>query len=30
MIRFHPPQWMRLKDTFNRLAEEAGHEPSWG
>jgi tetratricopeptide (TPR) repeat protein len=30
MGRFHVPQWMRLKDTFNRLADAAGQEPRWG
>ena len=30
MARFHVPQWMRLKDTFNRVAEKLGHERSWG
>jgi len=27
---FHVPQWLRLKDTFNRLAGELGQDPSWG
>lgn len=27
--RFHGPQWMRLKDTFDRLAAERGEEPTW-
>ncbi len=30
MVRFHPPQWLRLKDTFNRIATEMGEEPQWG
>jgi tetratricopeptide (TPR) repeat protein len=29
MSRFHVPQLMRLKDTFNRLAAELGQETSW-
>lgn len=29
MARFHVPQWMRLKDTFNRLAVELGGQPSY-
>jgi tetratricopeptide (TPR) repeat protein len=29
MARFHPPQWIRLKDTFNRIAGELGQEPDW-
>ncbi len=29
MVRFPVPQWMRLRDTFNRIAEELGQEPSW-
>lgn len=30
MARFNVPQWMRLKDTFNRLAEDVGDDGSWG
>ncbi len=30
MVRFNPPQWLRLKDTFNRIATEMGEEPQWG
>lgn len=30
MGRFHVPQWMRLKDTFNRLATELGLEDGYG
>ncbi|HWB73204.1 MAG TPA: hypothetical protein VG452_13400, partial [Egibacteraceae bacterium] len=30
MVRFHVPQWLRLKDTFNRIAAELDQEPSWG
>lgn len=30
MGRFHVPQWMRLKDTFNRLADELGFEAGYG
>ncbi|MDP8969870.1 MAG: tetratricopeptide repeat protein [Actinomycetota bacterium] len=30
MVRFHVPQWLRLKDTFNRIAGELDQEPSWG
>jgi tetratricopeptide (TPR) repeat protein len=30
MIRFHGPQWMRLKESFNRIASEAGEDPAWG
>ncbi|MDQ4130535.1 MAG: tetratricopeptide repeat protein [Actinomycetota bacterium] len=29
MARFHIPQWDRLRETFNRLAEELGEEPAW-
>jgi tetratricopeptide (TPR) repeat protein len=29
MARFHVPQLMRLRDTFNRLAAELGLEPWW-
>lgn len=29
MVRFHVPQWMRLKDTFNRIASELGQEEAW-
>lgn len=28
-IRFRGPQWLRLKDTFNRLARARGEEPAW-
>jgi tetratricopeptide (TPR) repeat protein len=28
--RFHPPQWFRLKDALNRLAEDRGQEAAWG
>lgn len=28
--RFHIPQWLRLRDTFNRIAEELGQEQVWG
>jgi tetratricopeptide (TPR) repeat protein len=30
MARFHAPQWMRLRDTFNRSAGEVGIEAGWG
>ena len=30
MARFPMPQWMRLKDTFNRIAADVGDEPVWG
>lgn len=30
MIAYPPPQWLRLKDTFNALAVERGGEPAWG
>ncbi len=30
MARFYVPQWMRLKDAFNRVASELGAETSWG
>lgn len=30
MIAYPPPQWLRLKDTFNALAVELGGEPAWG
>lgn len=30
VVRFHIPQWMRLKDCFNTVAGELGQEPSWG
>lgn len=30
MARFNVPQWMRLKDTFNRLADELGDDGNWG
>lgn len=30
MPRFHVPQWMRLKDTFNRAARSLGQTGSWG
>lgn len=30
MARFNVPQWMRLKDTFNRLAADVGDDGSWG
>lgn len=30
MARFHAPQFLRLKDTFTRLAEEAGEPAGWG
>ncbi len=29
MVRFHIPQWDRLRATFNRLATELGEEPAW-
>lgn len=29
VVRFHVPQWMRLKDTFNRAAAELGHQGTW-
>lgn len=29
MVRFHIPQWTRLQETFNRIAEELGQDPSW-
>jgi hypothetical protein len=29
MARFHVPQLLRLRDTFNRIAVERGQEPSW-
>lgn len=30
MARFHVPQWMRLKDTFNATAIRFGQEEGWG
>ncbi|MFN2489508.1 MAG: tetratricopeptide repeat protein [Actinomycetota bacterium] len=30
MVRFHVPQWIRLKDTFNRIAADLGTDASWG
>lgn len=27
--RFHVPQLLRVRDTFNRLAADAGEEPAW-
>ncbi|MFN2556515.1 MAG: tetratricopeptide repeat protein [Nitriliruptorales bacterium] len=30
MARFFIPQWDRLRETFNRLAQELGEEPAWG
>lgn len=30
MVRFHGPQWMRIKDIHNRIAVELGQEPAWG
>lgn len=30
LVRFHAPQWLRLKDTFNRVAAELGEDGSWG
>ena len=30
MPRFPMPQWMRLKDMFNRIAADVGGEPVWG
>jgi len=30
MARFHLPQWMRLKETFNRLAAELGSPGDYG
>lgn len=30
MARFNVPQWMRLKDTFNRLAGEVDDDGNWG
>lgn len=30
MARFHAPQFLRLKDTFNSLAAEAGEPAGWG
>lgn len=29
MIRFQGPQWMRLKDTFNRVTAELGEDGTW-
>lgn len=29
MGRFHVPQWMRLKDSFNAVAARRGEDPSW-
>lgn len=29
MARFHVPQWMRLRDAFNRIAAELGQEAAW-
>lgn len=28
-IRFHEPQWLRLQETFNRIARERGEDPAW-
>lgn len=30
MARFNVPQWMRLKDTFNRIARDCGDPATWG
>ena len=30
MVRFHAPQWLRLKDTFNRVSAELGQDDGWG
>lgn len=30
MIRFHGPQWLRMKDLFNRIATERGEAAAWG
>lgn len=30
MARFHVPQWMRLKEAFNRIARELGDDEAWG
>lgn len=30
MVRFNVPQWLRLKDTFQRLAAELDAEVDWG
>jgi len=29
MVRFHIPQWERLRGTFNNLAQALGQDPSW-
>lgn len=29
MIRFHGPQWARMKDTFNRTARQLGEDAGW-
>lgn len=29
MARFQVPQWMRLRDTFNAVAESSGQEATW-
>jgi tetratricopeptide (TPR) repeat protein len=30
VVRFHVPQWTRLKESFNQVAAELGQEGSWG
>lgn len=30
MVQFHVPQWMRLKDTFNRLSADRDPSMTWG
>ena len=30
LVQFHVPQWMRLKDTFNRLSASRELPTSWG
>lgn len=30
MVRFHPPQWSRLEQTFNTCARRLDEQPSWG